>query len=279
MLKVTVLCENTVGTPENLVGEWGLSLYIEKSGRKILFDTGEQGNLLSNATALGLDLKQVETLVLSHGHYDHTGGLRAFLRHRGRLPVYAHPALFASHYASDRPRYIGVPFCREELESSGADFVFTREPREILPGIWVSGEVPRETSFEKTDNRLYCLENGKKISPDPLPDDLSLYCVIPEGLVIILGCAHAGLVNIIKHSRKITGVSRIYGIIGGTHLGPAPSSQQEATFAFLQDLDLRLLAANHCTGLSVIARLASLFGSRFHFAPAGSAFTLPLQEE
>ena len=128
MLKVTVVCENTVGTPENLVGEWGLSLYIEKNGRKILFDTGEQGNLLANASALGLDLKQVETLVLSHGHYDHTGGLRAFLRHRGRLPVYAHPALFTSHYAADRPRYIGVPFCREELESSGADFVLPGSP-------------------------------------------------------------------------------------------------------------------------------------------------------
>ena len=103
MLKVTVVCENTVGTPENLVGEWGLSLYIEKNGRKILFDTGDQGNLLANASALGLDLKQVETLVLSHVHYDHTGGLRAVLRHRGRLPVYAHHAVFASHDASHRP--------------------------------------------------------------------------------------------------------------------------------------------------------------------------------
>ena len=149
----------------------------------------------------------------------------------------------------------------------------------MLPGIWVSGEVPRETTFEQTDNRLYCLENGKKISPDPLADDLSLYCVIPEGLVIILGCAHAGLVNIIQHARKITGVSRIYGIIGGTHLGPAPVAQLEATIAYLQDLDLQLLSANHCTGLPVISRLASLFGPRFRFGPAGSVFTLPLQEE
>ncbi|HPZ42569.1 MAG TPA: MBL fold metallo-hydrolase [Bacillota bacterium] len=279
MLKVTVVCENTVGTPENLVGEWGLCLYIEKDGRKILFDTGEQGNLLSNAAALGLDLKQVEALVLSHGHSDHTGGLRAFLRHRGRLPVYAHPALFTSHYSADKHRYIGVPFCREVLENAGADFVLTREPREILPGLWVSGEIPRETPFEKPDNKLYCQENGKKISPDPLLDDLSLYCVIPEGLVILLGCAHAGLVNIIKHARKVTGVSQVYAIIGGTHLGPAPASQQEAALTFLQGLDLCLLAANHCTGLPVIARLASLFGSRFRFAPAGSTFTLPLQED
>ncbi len=278
MLKVTVVCENTVGIPKNLVGEWGLSLHLEINGRKILFDTGEQGNLPANATALGLDLKQVEALVLSHGHYDHTGGLRAFLRCRGSLPVYAHPALFAPHYA-EGPRYIGIPFCRKELESLGADFVLAGEPREVLPGIWVSGEVPRETTFEQTDNRLYCLENGKKISPDPLADDLSLYCVIPEGLVIILGCAHAGLVNIIQHARKITGVSRIYGIIGGTHLGPAPVAQLEATIAYLQDLDLQLLSANHCTGLPVISRLASLFGPRFRFGPAGSVFTLPLQEE
>ncbi|MBO8129777.1 MAG: MBL fold metallo-hydrolase [Peptococcaceae bacterium] len=276
VLKITVLSENTAGVPLGLTGEWGLALLVETGGVRILFDTGERGHLLTNAAALGADLKSVDALVMSHGHYDHAGGMQAFLRLRGRLPVYAHPDFFTSHYgALPKAHYIGVPFCREELESSGAKFIFTREPREIAPGIWVSGEVPRKTGFEKGDNRLFCLENGHKKVPDPLRDDMSIYCVTPQGLVIILGCAHAGLVNIIEHARQVTGVNRVYGIIGGTHLGPAPVAQLEATIVFLQGLDLQFLAPNHCTGLPVMARLAGIFGPRFHFAPAGVSFTLP----
>ncbi|MEW6426097.1 MAG: MBL fold metallo-hydrolase [Bacillota bacterium] len=171
-----------------------------------------------------------------------------------------------------------MPFCREELESLGADFVLGEEPREIAPGLLISGEVPRKTAFEEGDSRLFCLEDGKK-APDPLCDDMSLYCATPEGLVIILGCAHAGLVNITEHARQVTGVNRIYGIVGGTHLGPVADAQRDATIAYLQRLDLAFLAANHCTGLPVMARLAALFGARFHFAPAGASFTLPLKSE
>lgn len=278
-LKLTVLCENTVGVPHGIVGEWGLSIFIEVNGKKILFDTGERGSLLNNAAVLGIDLKSVEALVLSHGHYDHTGGIQAFLRYRGRLPVYAHPGLFASHYSSpEKPRYIGVPYRKEALENLGADFVFVREPLEITPGVFISGEVPRKTVFEKADETLFCLENGRKVIPDTFPDDMSLYCVTPEGILIILGCAHAGLVNIVEHAREVTGESRVYGIIGGTHLGPAPVEQQEATIDYLKELDLQFLAANHCTGLPVISRLAGIFGPRFRFCPAGSSFSIPVEE-
>lgn len=278
-LKLTVLCENTVGVPHGIVGEWGLSIFIEVNGKKILFDTGERGNLLNNATVLGIDLKSVGALVLSHGHYDHTGGIRAFLQYRGRLPVYAHPGLFASHYKSpEKPQYIGVLYRKEALESLGADFIFVRESFEVTPGVFISGEVPRKTIFEKADETLFCLENGGKISPDPFHDDMSLYCVTPEGILIVLGCAHAGLVNIVEHAREVTGESRIYGIIGGTHLGPAPAEQQEATIVYLKELDLQFLAANHCTGLPVISRLAGIFGPCFRFCPAGSSFTIPVEE-
>ncbi|MCL6448996.1 MAG: MBL fold metallo-hydrolase [Armatimonadetes bacterium] len=278
-LKITVLSENTVGVTAGLTGEWGLAMLVEWAGKKILFDTGERGALVENAAALGVDLQSVDALVISHGHYDHTGGMRAFLRRRGRLPVYAHPGFFAPHYGSlPREHYIGVPFCREELASLGADFIFKREPQEIIPGLWISGEVPRKTAFEEGDSRLFCLADGKK-TPDPLADDLSLYCATPEGLVVILGCAHAGLVNICEHAREVTGKNRIYGIIGGTHLGPVTDTQRDATVAYLQQLDLAFLAANHCTGLPVMARLAALFGPRFHFAPAGASFTLPLKNE
>lgn len=278
-LRMTVLSENTVGVPLGLAGEWGLAMLVETGGMKILFDTGERGGLLENAATLGVELKSVDALVMSHGHYDHSGGMQAFLRLRGRLPVYVHPDFFTSHYGNpDKPRFIGVPFCKEILTNSGADWVLTREPRELIPGVWISGEIPRRTDFEKVDSGLFCLDHsGKKVS-DALLDDMSLYCVVPGGLIIILGCAHAGLVNIIEHAREVTGVSRVYGIIGGTHLGPAPIAQQEATIDFLQGLNLQFIAPNHCTGQPVMARLAGIFGPRFRFAPAGAQFKFPIHD-
>lgn len=278
MVKITVLSENTVGIPSGLTGEWGLALLVETAGAKILLDTGERGNILANAAALQVNLREVDALVMSHGHYDHSGGMRDFLRLRGEVPVYVHPDFFSPHYsARPREQYIGVPYCRKELESLGARFVWERNPRQIAPGLWISGEVPRQTDFEKGDSRLVTVENGQKI-PDPLRDDMSLYCVTDEGLVIILGCAHAGVVNIVEHARRVTGVDRIYGIIGGTHLGPASREQQEATITYLQGLNLKFLAANHCTGLPVAAHLAAIFGPVFHFAPAGACFKLPLKD-
>ncbi|MDD4335587.1 MAG: MBL fold metallo-hydrolase [Desulfotomaculaceae bacterium] len=275
-LKLAVISENTVGTPCGIMGEWGLSIYVEAGGMKILFDTGESGVLLNNADMMGIDLRSVEALVLSHGHYDHTGGMRSFLRCRGKLPVYAHPGLFACHCGTpEKPRYIGVPYRKELLESLGAEFVFVKEPLEITPGVFVSGEVPRKRVFENAKETLFCLENDRTIMPDPFHDDMSLYCVTPAGLFIVLGCAHAGLINIVEHAREVTGESRVYGIIGGTHLGPAPVEQQKATINYLKELDLQLLGANHCTGPAVIARLANVFGPRFRFCPAGSIYTLP----
>ncbi|MDD3654658.1 MAG: MBL fold metallo-hydrolase [Desulfotomaculaceae bacterium] len=271
-LKLAVLSENTVAMPGG-IGEWGLSILIEVNGRKILFDTGERGNLLGNSRVMGIDLKAVEALVLSHGHYDHTGGIKSFLQYRGELPVYAHPDLFAYHcHTPDKPQYIGIPYSKEELEILGAKFVFSREPLEISPGVFISGEVPRKTAFERVGESLFCLENGRRISPDPFHDDMSLFCVTPEGLFIVLGCAHAGLVNIVEHAREVTGESRVFGIIGGTHLGPASLEQQESTINYLKELDLRFLGANHCTGLAVISRLASIFGPRFRFCPAGGSY-------
>ena len=122
---------------------------------------------------------------------------------------------------------------------------------------------------------MFALENGRTIMPDPFHDDMSLYCVTPAGLFIVLGCAHAGLINIVEHAREVTGESRVYGIIGGAHLGPAPVEQQEATINYLKELDLQFLGANHCTGLAVISRMANVFGPRFKFSPAGSNFTIP----
>ncbi|ODA40512.1 MBL fold metallo-hydrolase [Desulfosporosinus sp. BG] len=272
-LKVTILIENTVGAPLGLLSEWGLSMLLDFGDECILFDTGEQGNLLSNARILGHDLRRIDRVILSHGHYDHTGGLLKFLEYRGRVPVYAHPDLFSEHYAlgfkEHENKYIGVPFRKEQLESAGAEFHWHREPVELNPGLWLSGEIPRETAFERLDNRLVEMKGGQ-IVQDTLPDDFSLFYKTDQGLVILLGCAHSGLVNIVEHAKRLTGENKIRAIMGGTHLGPATQDQQQQTIDYLKGLDLACLAPNHCTGLAMLSKLAAEFPGVFVWAAAGN---------
>jgi 7,8-dihydropterin-6-yl-methyl-4-(beta-D-ribofuranosyl)aminobenzene 5'-phosphate synthase len=276
-MKITVLIENSVGVliPMGLLGEHGLSLWIEHENYKILFDTGQTGRVVENAIRLGINLKEADFIVLSHGHYDHTGGLRAVLEYIGRpIDIYAHPDIFSLHCVSSPvDRYIGIPFRQEELESLGARFKWIKEAQEIFPGIFLSGEVPRRTPFEKIDERMYIKAEDKKL-PDPILDDMSLFIKTSKGLVIILGCAHSGVINIIEHAKEVTGEEKIYGIIGGTHLGPASGKQIEETLIKFAQLNLGLIVANHCTGLPVAARFKEIFGSRFKFGATGEVITI-----
>ena len=272
-LKVSVLVENTVGVSTGVVAEWGLAMLLDFGDECILLDTGEQGNIVKNAKAQGIDLGQVDKLVLSHGHYDHTGGLMAFLKDKGPISVYAHPEVFMGHYSqrssASSPRYIGVPYCLEQLESVGANFIWQREPVKIRTDLWLSGEIPRFTDFEQIDNALVNKE-GLQFVQDQIPDDLSLFYESEKGLVILFGCAHAGLVNIVEHAKKVTGIDKVRAIVGGTHLGPASPEQKEETIDYLKKLNLEVLAPNHCTGLPMVGRLAAEFSSQFRWANVGT---------
>jgi len=276
-MKITVLIENSVGVliPKGLCGEHGLSFWIEYNNHKILFDTGQTGKVVENALRLGIDLKEADAIVLSHGHYDHTGGLKAVLEFIGKpIEIYAHPDIFELHYVSSPvTRYIGIPFRKEELESLGANFKWIRKPTEIFPNIWVSGEVPRRTTFEKIDERMCLLTKEGKI-PDPILDDMSLFIKTEKGLVIILGCAHSGVVNIVEYAKEVTCEEKICAIIGGTHLEPATESQLDETITYLENLNPRLLATNHCTGLKIASRLKEIFGSRFRFGTTGEIISI-----
>ncbi|MBW1711532.1 MAG: MBL fold metallo-hydrolase, partial [Deltaproteobacteria bacterium] len=200
-MRITTLAENTAGgDPENInwffLAEYALSILVEVEGSTILFDTGLSTSAVHNARLLGIDLSSVDKIVLSHGHEDHTGGLREVLRLTGPVEVIAHPDIWQLKYAriGDKQRYVGIPFRRQELESWGASFNLSREPVWITDNIVTSGEVPMSTDYEIIDPALFVKEGGR-LHPDPVADDLALIVKTGQGLVVILGCAHRGVVN------------------------------------------------------------------------------------
>ncbi len=269
--RITVLCENTVGAISGTLGEHGFAALIEPSGgAPLLFDTGQGLTLLHNAARMKKDLSSIQAVIISHGHYDHAGGLLPLLKEIGPRPVYGHPGIF-------RPRYrlkdtgesypIGMPVERDELETAGAGFELSDQFRQIAPEIYLSGQVPRVTAFETGDRGLYCDCAGQE--SDSTPDDQSLVLDTQKGLVVVLGCCHAGLVNTLEHIAQMTGRRDIYAVIGGTHLGFCGQDQTEKTIAVLRKLAVKKLAVAHCNGFAASARLSREMPQEFQLAMVG----------
>lgn len=255
MIKITTMVENTAPRAK-LRAEHGLSVLVETDSDKILFDTGQTDAIIHNAEVLNVDLNTVKNVVLSHGHYDHAGGLK-YLLDTADLNVYAHPEIFRKRYSKaygkNSLRYIGIE-SREFYEQKGANFILDDKPIKIGENIYTTGFEPMMTDFESVDkNFIYETENGYK--KDDVPDDMSLVIDTHEGIFIILGCAHRGIINIIKHAENIFG-KKVFGFIGGTHLGPASDFQREKTILELKkNKDLKIIGPSHCTGLLMSAKL------------------------
>lgn len=255
--RITILCDNSVGPISGTLGEHGSAALIEPSkGTPILFDTGQGATLLHNARRMNKDLATVRQVVISHGHYDHAGGLLPLLQECGPKEVYGHPSIFEPRYRvkdTGESRSIGISYDRGTLESARASFNLSADFRSIAPGIFLTGEVPRVTAFETGDQGLYRDCNGQE--PDNTSDDQSLVLETDKGLVIILGCCHAGLINTLEHVAGSMGRRDFYAVIGGTHLGFCGREQLDKTITALKKTGIRKLAASHCTGFSVSARL------------------------
>ncbi len=274
-IRITTLSENTAN--HRFLAEWGLSILVEVDGVRVLLDAGLSISAVHNAQLLGVDLATIDRIVLSHGHADHTGGLREVLRRAGQKEVIAHPAIWEKKYVhrqDQRERYVGIPFVREELEALGASFVLSREPMELSDRVRTTGEIPMTTDYEDVDPDLWVREGGEQ-RRDSLADDLALVIDTEFGLVVVLGCAHRGIVNTLRHAQELTGKESVYAAIGGTHLFRASQERVAQTIAELKKMGIHRLGVSHCTGFLASARLAQEFGNTFFLNNAGNRFTLP----
>lgn len=274
-VEITILTDNTAGYC--FLAEWGLSILLKVDNLRLLYDCGFTDTAVRNADLLKVDLTSLDAIVLSHGHVDHTGGLPHVLARSGARRIIAHPAVFERKLrrtANSPDREIGIMTVAEELRSTGGQLTLVTTPQEVFPGIITSGEVPMSTTFEHIDEGLYHAASGR-VEPDPLLDDLSLAIRTEAGLVILLGCAHRGPINIIRHFQQLTGEERVYAIIGGMHLMRSLAGRISETVRALKALGVKKLFCGHCTGFDAMVRLANEFGDVFRPLAAGIGIALP----
>ncbi|MEA2358644.1 MAG: 7,8-dihydropterin-6-yl-methyl-4-(beta-D-ribofuranosyl)aminobenzene 5-phosphate synthase [Solirubrobacteraceae bacterium] len=262
------------------IGENGIALLVELEwGRysyRALFDTGMTGHvLLHNASALGIDLGELDHVVISHGHPDHYGGLRGLLESRAAsLPISIHPDAFL-------PRYLRLasgevaPFYNSDLspgalDDAGGRVVSHKGPLEVGPGLIATGEIPRNVAFEApsvrtdTPNALLQVKDAH-VCADVVEDDQALVLEIADGIVVLVGCSHAGVVNSIRHAIELTGKERVLGVFGGFHLGfpGVPEEKTQATIESLREIGVEMLCPMHCTGMHAMMEMRRALPEQF----------------
>ncbi|MBN2078363.1 MAG: MBL fold metallo-hydrolase [Spirochaetes bacterium] len=275
--KLTVLCENSVYVPFPLIGEHGFSCLIEGEDAT-LFDTGQGLGIMNNMKVLGKDPSAIRRIILSHGHYDHTGGLLHVLKSRdGKTEVHLHPSGFKAKVAHiptggdpiEVP--IGMRATRDEYEAAGAEFINISGYQPITGGIHALSEVKRPKGWTTWDTRLKQKEGDKAIS-DPFDDDVSLLIETDSGPVVLLGCAHAGIVEILNDLAERSGHKEFHAVIGGTHLETAPEEYVKKAMETLRAYKVKKIAVSHCTGFARAAQFATEFPESFATASTGAVF-------
>lgn len=257
---VTILADNRVAY--GLEAEHGLSLWIEAGGHKILFDTGRGEAMLRNAETLGIDLGLADSIVLSHGHYDHTGNVAQALARTRRARLYLHQDALLSRFSiHDEPKQIGMPEASQVAVRalSHPRRIWVSSPWELSESVMLTGPVPRRTEYEDTGGPFFLDEAGKHA--DVISDDLSFWVRTRAGLVVCLGCCHAGILNTLRHAVEISCEPRILAVIGGMHLSHASQDRLDRTVEALEAYGVSYLYPCHCTGESAVSHLRQRLGA------------------
>ena len=274
MKKITCVDDNTVQRSSQLWGEHGLAFWIETEHGCLLFDTGQSGVVLShNLDILGLHLQSLNALALSHAHVDHTGGLRTILSLNSGIPIYANADFSRARYSLSEGEYksIGLSIPLEEV-SQQADLHLSASPIEVLPDLWTTGEIGERLEPQGSSPNHFIFSDGEWLQ-DTYRDDMSLVVEAQEGLVLICGCCHAGLLNTLAHVKR-TFQRPIIAILGGTHLVSADENDLEHVINLLRkQYDSLYFYLNHCTGERATVAMVNAFGNQVKPCPAGTTLT------
>jgi len=270
-ISITILVDDIPSG--NLRAEHGLSLWINCREKRILFDTGQSNLLLRNAKILDIDLTNTDAIVISHGHYDHTGGLSDVLEIAAKAKIYLHPAATEPKFSKNvsGAKSIGMPDSAKEA-IQGQHMIWTATPATIFPGISVTGQVPRMNDYEDVGGTFFVDENCQK--PDELLDDQTLFVESTKGLVVVLGCAHSGVVNTLDYISKLTGYNKIYAVIGGMHLLNASQIRIANTIEALKKYEIQKIVPLHCTGQNAMQDFKTAFGDKCLFLCPGGQISL-----
>lgn len=283
-INLGILVNNIVGE-NHFLAEHGLSILIQiQEGEKKedhLLDCGKSSStLLHNIAAYGIELANLslKTIILSHGHYDHTGGLKGFLENISqRIPIIGHPDVFAQRISYVGGfRNISCPFNQSEIREAGGDLLLTRDSVKINDYLMITGEVPRKNKFEKNPH-FRKITNNRWLD-DEVDDDLSMIIDVDrESFFLLCGCCHAGLINTLERVKMLTGKTKCYGVMGGLHLVGASQERIEFTIAELKKWNPEIILPLHCSGREAMCQLKSNFPEKTKLLNCGDSFAFDIK--